>query len=129
MLNRDAALRNLPQVSQPQTELQPPPRSSVPVEAPLTPQPTEVSTPPPQVSTFYSDLSPYGTWVDLEGVGWCWQPTVVVVNRGWQPYCDGGHWVYTEGWLVLAIGLFVGLGPISLWTMANAFALRMGLDS
>jgi hypothetical protein len=37
--------------------------------------------------------------VDLAGIGWCWQPTVVVVNRGWQPYCDRGHWLYcSSGW-------------------------------
>src|SRR2546426_571173 len=72
---------------------------TVPVEAPLTPPPTEVTAPPPQVNYFYSELAPYGSWVDLEGVGWCWQPSAVVVNRGWRPYCDGGHWVYTDaGW-------------------------------
>lgn len=98
MLNRDAGLRNQPPQAQPSTP--PPAPPSVPVEAPLTPSaPTEVSSPPPQVNYFYSSLSPYGSWVDMEGVGWCWQPTVVVVNRGWQPYCDSGHWVYTEaGW-------------------------------
>lgn len=48
---------------------------------------------------FYDSLSPYGTWVEVEGYGRCWQPTVVVVNPGWQPYSDRGHWVYTDsGW-------------------------------
>jgi hypothetical protein len=69
------------------------------VEAPLTPPPAYVSSPPPEVGYFYDNLSPYGTWVQLDGVGWCWQPRVVVVNRGWRPYCDSGHWVYTDaGW-------------------------------
>jgi hypothetical protein len=54
---------------------------------------------PEDVNYFYSDLSPYGQWVDLEGYGWCWQPTVVAGNPQWQPYCDDGHWVYTDaGW-------------------------------
>ncbi|HTL54903.1 MAG TPA: DUF6600 domain-containing protein [Candidatus Limnocylindrales bacterium] len=75
-----------------------------PAEAPLTPPPATaapvyVSSPPPDVTYFYNDLSPYGTWVELEGVGWCWQPRVVVINRAWRPYCDSGYWVYSDaGW-------------------------------
>jgi hypothetical protein len=54
---------------------------------------------PEDVSYFYADLSPYGQWVDLAGYGWCWQPTVVSGNSQWQPYCDAGHWTYTDsGW-------------------------------
>ncbi|HXD00662.1 MAG TPA: DUF6600 domain-containing protein [Verrucomicrobiae bacterium] len=61
---------------------------------------TDYSTDAPEdVNYFYGDLSPYGQWVDLEGYGWCWQPSVVATNPGWQPYCDDGHWVYTDaGW-------------------------------
>ena len=48
---------------------------------------------------FYSSLAPYGSWINIGGYGMCWQPTVVVVNRGWRPYCDRGRWVYTDcGW-------------------------------
>ena len=58
--------------------------------------------PPPDVVTdaeFSDALAPYGTWVNVAGYGPCWQPTVVVVNPGWQPYFDCGHWVYTDcGW-------------------------------
>lgn len=62
-----------------------------PVEAPLTP--------PEASSDFYGTLAPYGSWVNVDGYGVCWQPTAVVVNPGWQPYCDGGHWIYTDcGW-------------------------------
>jgi hypothetical protein len=51
------------------------------------------------VTYFYNNLAPYGTWVTLDGIGWCWQPRVVGINRGWRPYCDGGHWVYSDcGW-------------------------------
>jgi hypothetical protein len=71
-----------------------------PAPAPATaPPPAYVSTAPADVGYFYNDLSPYGTWVSLEGLGWCWQPRTVVTSRGWRPYCDGGHWVYTDaGW-------------------------------
>ena len=52
-----------------------------------------------EVAPFYDQLSPFGTWAVLPAVGWCWQPRAVVLNPGWQPYCDGGHWVYTDaGW-------------------------------
>lgn len=57
-------------------------------------QPTEVT-----VNYFYDTLAPYGGWVNFQGYGWCWRPTIVVYNTGWQPYCDNGHWVYTDwGW-------------------------------
>jgi hypothetical protein len=48
---------------------------------------------------FYSSLAPYGTWVYVDGYGYCWQPSVVVLHPGWRPYCHGGRWVYTDlGW-------------------------------
>ena len=54
---------------------------------------------PEPAPDFYDSLSPYGTWVDVSGYGWCWQPTAVVVNPAWEPYCDHGHWVYSScGW-------------------------------
>lgn len=57
-------------------------------------QPAEVT-----VNYFYDTLAPYGGWVDVEGYGWCWRPTIVIYNPGWQPYGDNGHWVYTDcGW-------------------------------
>ena len=69
-----------------QPETAPPPQ---PVE-----QPAEVT-----VNNFYDTLAPYGSWVDVDGYGRCWRPSVVVYNPGWQPYCDHGHWVYTDcGW-------------------------------
>jgi len=60
---------------------------------------------PPVVSNnyFYESLAPYGNWVYIEGYGRCWQPTVVVGNRNWQPYGDRGRWVYTDaGWYWLS---------------------------
>ncbi|MGA3285545.1 MAG: DUF6600 domain-containing protein, partial [Verrucomicrobiota bacterium] len=63
-------------------------------EPPPPPEPAEVTG-----NYFYSSLAPYGTWADVEGYGRCWRPTIVVYNSGWQPYCDRGHWVYSDcGW-------------------------------
>jgi hypothetical protein len=96
MLNRDQALR-----AQAPNPYAPAPFPSTAESAPPPPAPAAdyVTTPPPDVTYFYNDLSPYGAWVVLPGYGWCWQPTVVVVNRGWRPYCDGGHWIYSDaGW-------------------------------
>jgi hypothetical protein len=74
----------------------PPPEAAT---APLVPPPVYVSSPPPQVSYFYDSLNPYGAWIELEGVGWCWQPRVVAVDHSWRPYWHGGRWVYSDlGW-------------------------------
>ena len=75
------------------------PASAAPAPQPAPAPVSYVGSPPPDVSYFYDDLAPYGAWVSLPAVGWCWQPSVVVVNRGWRPYCDSGHWVSTDaGW-------------------------------
>jgi hypothetical protein len=63
----------------------------------------DYASPPPAAdvdyTTFHDSLAPYGTWVEVQGQGPCWQPSVVVVNRSWQPYFDRGCWVYTDcGW-------------------------------
>jgi hypothetical protein len=82
-------------------EAEPPPvpdsSASYAVEAPLSPPDSGVD------EQFYDSLAPYGNWVDVAGYGRCWQPTVVVVNQGWQPYFDSGHWVYSDcGWYWLS---------------------------
>lgn len=79
------------------SEAQPAPPS--PPSAP--PQPAPVYTQPvTQVNNYYyPSLAPYGTWIDLPSYGWVWQPACVRVVPGWQPYCDGGYWLYTDcGW-------------------------------
>lgn len=44
---------------------------------------------------FYSNLAPYGTWIELDGLV-VWRPTVI--RRGWTPYRHG-RWLWTaEGW-------------------------------
>ncbi len=60
------------------------------------PQPQQVNV---SYTYFYDSLAPYGTWIDVDGYGLCWQPTVVAVDRSWQPYVHRGRWVYTDcGW-------------------------------
>ncbi|HVT58322.1 MAG TPA: DUF6600 domain-containing protein [Thermoanaerobaculia bacterium] len=48
------------------------------------------------VDFFYSNLSPYGRWIERPSYGWVWAPRRV--RFGWRPY-SAGHWVYTDyGW-------------------------------
>src|SRR5260221_1853492 len=108
MLNRDAALRSVAGVNPPQyAQSMAPLPNDAPIPAPApavntvepAPAPVYASKPPAEVSYFYDQLSPYGTWVQLEGVGWCWQPRAFIINHNWRPYCDAGNWVYTDaGW-------------------------------
>ena len=74
--------------------------TALPAAAPVvvTSAPT---TPPPAVTVnyFYDTLSPYGNWVEVGGYGRCWRPTTVVYDDDWRPYCNRGHWVYSDcGW-------------------------------
>ena len=58
-------------------------------------------TPPEQVNYnyFYQTLAPYGSWVEVPSCGWCWQPTVSVIDAGWRPYSNSGRWLWTDcGW-------------------------------
>ena len=105
MMNRDKALVQQPAPYNYNQQLYPP--ASPPPPAPVATQEpvadtsavTYATDAPEDVSYFYSDLAPYGSWVNLAGYGWCWQPTTVAVNHDWRPYCDGGHWDYTDaGW-------------------------------
>lgn len=46
---------------------------------------------------FYSELAPYGHWINRLEFGWVWVPHDVPVS--WRPYTYG-HWIYTDdyGW-------------------------------
>src|SRR5262249_35280204 len=85
-----------------------PPEPGLPVQpAPAADNAADYSPAPPAeepaFSTFYDSLAPYGTWVDVGGYGQCWQPSAVSINPEWQPYCDRGHWVYSDcGWYWLS---------------------------
>jgi len=60
----------------------------------VVPEPTVVN-----YNYFYDTLAPYGNWIMIDGYGWCWQPTVVVIHAGWHPYCHHGRWLYSDwGW-------------------------------
>jgi hypothetical protein len=51
----------------------------------------------PTYQTFYDQLSPYGTWVNYPGYGYCWVPANE--DPDFSPYMSNGHWVYTDlGW-------------------------------
>ncbi len=66
--------------------------ASVPVDE----SPTQISGP---ALDFYEPLSPYGNWIYVTDIGWCWRPTVASVNLDWAPYRTHGRWVYTDyGW-------------------------------
>jgi len=77
------------------TEGTPPPPPAGTTMAVAAPQPTTVVS----QQVFYQALAPYGSWMEVPGYGWCWRPSVVVSNPTWQPYCDGGSWLWTDaGW-------------------------------
>ena len=72
-----------------------PPAGQSAETAPAAPQPTTVV----NNNYFQQTLSPYGNWVNVEGYGNVWQPTVSVVDTTWRPYMNGGRWLYTDaGW-------------------------------
>jgi len=80
------------------------PAAAVPPVTTPAPVPVdEVSAAPPAtdmtLDDFNNALAPYGQWVQVDGYGRCWRPTVVIYDSAWQPYCDRGRWVYTDcGW-------------------------------
>ena len=105
MIQRDYAIAPQPMPSAviPAVVSQPVETVSIPVEFPAPSVEQEVVTvaepAPVTVNYFYNSLSPYGTWVDVDGYGRCWRPTVVLYQSDWRPYCDNGYWVYSNcGW-------------------------------
>jgi hypothetical protein len=97
MMQRDQAL----QQQMASTTYQPPAQPATEPAPTTTEPPSQPEEPsaPVTVTYFYNSLAPYGSWVDIDGYGRCWRPSVCVYNPGWQPYCDHGHWVYTDcGW-------------------------------
>jgi hypothetical protein len=105
MMQRDQQLQQqfaATQAAQQAQQTPPAPASPAPETTPS--NTTDVAPPPVPdqpvtVNYFYNSLAPYGSWVVVGGYGRCWRPTVCVYNSGWQPYCDNGHWVYSDcGW-------------------------------
>ena len=99
MLDRDKALYAATFIPAPVPTTAPEP--TVTTTDTTIPQDTTPPPTPPEVTPadFNQSLTPYGTWVDIDGYGRCWRPTVAIYDSGWSPYCDRGHWVYTDfGW-------------------------------
>ncbi len=70
-----------------------------PPGAPAAPGATTPSGIPDNFDSFHTQLGPYGSWIQLPGYGTVWQPTIAVQDPLWRPYCDSGHWIYTDdGW-------------------------------
>jgi len=99
MMQRDQELKAQMAASAYQPPAQPAPANETIITEPAPTEPPVEQPADVTVNYFYDTLAPYGAWVDVEGYGRCWRPTVVVSEPGWQPYCDRGHWVYTDaGW-------------------------------
>jgi hypothetical protein len=99
MLDRDKALYAASAAPPPVTA--PPSAQAVTTDSGAIPDTVDTAPPPADVDLNYfnDSLAPYGTWVDVAGYGRCWRPTVVIYDSSWRPYCDRGHWVYTDyGW-------------------------------
>lgn len=81
---------------------------AAPMAAPApAPEPPPVETPAPDptpgadmsVDELSQTLTPYGAWVEVDGYGRCWRPTVAMYDASWQTYSERGQWVYTDaGW-------------------------------
>ena len=94
MMQRDQSLKAASAASAQQIAAAPtyvnPPQAVVVQES----QPVQVTE-----NYFYDSLSPYGTWIEVEGYGRCWRPTVAITSPSWRPYVDRGRWVHTDaGW-------------------------------
>lgn len=71
------------------------------------------------VGFFYSQLAPYGQWLQIPTYGWVWSPGNVPI--GWRPYSGDGHWVQSDqgltfvpdqewGWITYHYGRWI-YGP------------------
>src|SRR5882757_3553005 len=58
--------------------------------------------------TFYTQLSPYGQWIDYPEYGYVWAPSL---GSGFSPYSTNGYWDFTDqGWTWIS-GYSWGWGP------------------
>ena len=95
---------------------------------PNAPPPAEAQ---PDYSMFYERLAPYGRWSEVNGYGYCWQPTISIA--GWRPYLDG-CWVWSEfgwawqsnepfGWATYHYGRWLNLASYGwVWVPGSAWA-------
>jgi hypothetical protein len=100
---------------------------------------------PRDYSMFYDRLAPYGRWMDVNGYGYCWRPTLTE-SQGWRPYVDG-CWVWSTlgwtwqsnepfGWATYHYGRWVNLSrhgwvwvPGSDWAPAWVAGVRAAITS
>lgn len=69
-----------------------------PAPAPVVETPV-AGAPAVSLESFQAQLAPSGSWLQVPGLGLCWQPTITVSDPNWRPYFDHGHWIYTDaGW-------------------------------
>lgn len=100
-------------------------------EAPPPSSVVQQPAPAPDYSLFYESLALYGSWLEVAGYGYCWQPTVSMA--GWRPYWDG-CWVWSEfgwawqsnepfGWLTYHYGRWVELSQYGwVWVPGSEWA-------
>ena len=80
------------------------PQQSAEAATTVVQQPVYVQSAPPAQTVvtyqyFYDSLAPYGSWIYISDYGYCWQPTVAVVNTSWRPYYHNGRWLWSDwGW-------------------------------
>lgn len=71
---------------------------AAPAPAPVVETPV-AGAPAVSLESFQAQLAPSGSWLQVPGLGLCWQPTITVSDPNWRPYFDHGHWIYTDaGW-------------------------------
>ena len=112
-----------PPVNTPSVTTPPPTPSVVTGEPPSPPAPASTSSGgPPEAGTgesststtaapaaepvvnfdyFHDQLAPWGTWVELPGIGPVWKPadSIIMASPDWRPYYDNGQWVHTDNGL------------------------------
>lgn len=86
----------------PETQTAAPAYAPVALTQPAVAEPAPAAAPPDvtgAAAPFYNSLSPYGSWLDVPGYGWCWQPAAAVTDPNWQPYANDGNWLWSnDGW-------------------------------
>jgi hypothetical protein len=103
MHEREAALdereRLLNERSQQLTVAAPPSQQPAqPAPPPAAPAQPAPPSPDATYQEFYDALSAYGSWVQMPGYDYVWQPAATVQDFRWRPYTLG-HWVFTDnGW-------------------------------
>jgi hypothetical protein len=117
MMQRDQQLQQQMTATTYQPPAQPAPETTEQPEPVPVEQPAEVT-----VNYFYDNLALYGNWVDVDGYGRCWRPSVVVYPAGSRiAITDIGSIPIAAG-----IGLRIIPGVRQRFTMVVGFGIRAG---